>query len=329
MGDKMPRESIRKLYIEPTSACNLNCKICFRNSWIDEECAVMNDEVLEYVYESIQQLHDIKIVFAGMGEPLLHNRIVEMVNKAAQHNNEVEIITNATQLNEWLCNDLINAGMSRLWVSLEPSHIESANSLQVIENIKLFNSIRKGKCQLGLTYVITKGDFETIKQIEAVSKQLEAERVNISQLIPSERISDLAYSTDIPIGERKIDNIYDVQELKLNYCPFVEEGCTFIKWNGDVVPCMQLLHSSYTYLFDEKRTVYGYSFGNIKDKSLSDIWNGEEYSLFRERVKNFDFPDCTICYGCDDRKENKTDCMYNQLPTCGACLWAQNIARCP
>ena len=27
---------LRKLYIEPTTKCNLNCKMCFRHTWFDE-----------------------------------------------------------------------------------------------------------------------------------------------------------------------------------------------------------------------------------------------------------------------------------------------------
>ena len=27
---------LKKLYIEPTSKCNLNCKMCFRHTWFDE-----------------------------------------------------------------------------------------------------------------------------------------------------------------------------------------------------------------------------------------------------------------------------------------------------
>ena len=92
---------------------------------------------------------------------------------------------------------------------------------------------------------------------------------------------------------------------------------------------MQLLHSSYSYLYEEKRKIYSHSFGNINEQSLSEIYNSDEYVRFRENVKNFDFPCCTECLGCDDRKENLTDCMYNERPTCGACLWAQGYIRCP
>ena len=36
---------LKKLYIEPTSKCNLNCKMCFRNTWIDEKLSDMNLDI--------------------------------------------------------------------------------------------------------------------------------------------------------------------------------------------------------------------------------------------------------------------------------------------
>ena len=323
------KDTIKKLYVEPVSICNLSCRMCFRNNWIKEESGIMSQEVLDRVYESIAQLHHVKVIFSGMGEPLLHPDIVGMVKQAAQKDNKTEIITNATLLDENMGNELICAGLNCLWVSLDASHIESAKNLQAIENIKYFHKVREKQCDLGLTYVVSDGNPETIKEIEILAKHLHVDKVNISQMIPCERIDHLTYRNKVPIGTRNVDCISEILEPKFNYCPFIEEGSTFIKWNGEIVPCIQLLHSSYTYLFDEKRAVYSYSFGNIKSQLLSEIYDSELYVQFRERVKKFEFPDCTMCDGCDDRKENKTDCMYNEMPTCGACLWAQNIARCP
>ena len=37
---------IEKLYIEPASACNLNCKMCFRHSWINEKFGFMSEKTL-------------------------------------------------------------------------------------------------------------------------------------------------------------------------------------------------------------------------------------------------------------------------------------------
>ena len=33
---------LRKLYVEPTTKCNLNCKMCFRHTWFDEPICDLN-----------------------------------------------------------------------------------------------------------------------------------------------------------------------------------------------------------------------------------------------------------------------------------------------
>lgn len=328
----MYEDSIRKLYIEPTSMCNLNCKMCFRNSWIEEEQGLMSSEVISKIYKSVQSQKSIeKVVFAGMGEPLIHAKISEMVHHISQMMKETEIITNGTVLKESVSDNLIDAGLTFLWVSIDSSHIESSAQYSdvVFKNIEYFNRLRKGKCKLGFTFVLTNPSIDDLGRINEFADRFNADQINLSQIIPCELIENLNYDGRLPIGKISRIDINEKHQPRLNYCPFIEDGCCFIKWNGEVVPCMQLLHSSYTYLFNEKRKVMSYCFGNIKKQTLSDIWNSDKYRDFRKKVRNFEFPDCTLCDGCDDRKENRTDCMYNEIPTCGACLWAQNIARCP
>ena len=312
--------------------CNLKCKTCFRNSWIDEKQGLLSDELIEKLYDSSININGLeKVVFAGMGEPLIHTRICDMIKNFSQMGNKTQILTNAVLLDTNMSESLLDSGLDFLWISIDDAHIESAdNKLKIIlENIRYFNSIRGKKCKLGFTFVLNNADNNKLDKIRSFAWNFSADKINLSRIIPSEHISDLRYEDFVPVGVMKPENIESNQDIRLNYCPFIQEGACFVKWNGDVTACMQLLHSSYTYLFDEKRKVMAYSFGNIKDKTIQNIWNSSKYVQFRERVKMFDFPDCTICDGCDDRKENRTDCMYNEMPTCGACLWAQNIARCP
>lgn len=321
---------IKKVYIELSSACNLNCDICFRNTWIDEKQGLMCDDVIDRAYQDLKKMKHIdSVVFAGMGEPLLHGEICNLIKKASQLGIKTEIITNGTLLTEELSERLVESGLNQLWVSADESHIRSSDNDLFIRNINNFNSVRRNNCKLGLTYVLVNPILDNLIRIQGFAKHLNADEINISQIIPSEHIENLEYSDSFCVGKRSVNDLLIPIERKLNYCPFVEEGHVFIKWNGDIVPCMQLLHSSYTYLFKEKRKVMAYAFGNILDNTLYEIWNSKEYEEFRERVRNFDFPDCTLCNGCDDRLENRVDCMYNVMPTCGACLWAQNIARCP
>lgn len=326
----MNDDTIKKIYVELTSTCNMNCSICFRNSWINEEKAMMSNSLINNINKSLYGQSSVeKIVFAGMGEPLLHGRIFDMVKNASDLKVKTEIITNGSLLSADTSDRLIENGLNRMWISVDDSHLQNIEFGDIAENIGYFNSVRGDKCALGFTYVLVNPILEDLKRIEDFSKKYSADKVNISQLVPCNLIPDLKYNPDIPIGIMNTEDIFKPMERKLNYCPFVEENSVFIKHNGDISPCMQLLHSSYTYLYDEKRIVTAYSFGNMLCSNLFDVWNSDEYINFRRRVRNFEFADCTLCDGCDDRKENKTDCMYNSMPTCGACLWAQSIARCP
>ena len=310
---------MKKLYIEPTSICNLNCRICFRNNWFDEKQGVMSDEVLQKVYMYINESNELEtVMLAGMGEPLLHKKSVEIVKQISLSCKKAELLTNGTLLDKKMCDNLIMAGLDTLWISCDEAHVESAeSSVKTLKNIEYFNSIRKNKCKLGFTFVVEDACMDKIYEF---AKKFYADEINISGVIPSVPVNDIC-SINTILGEN--DTLYK------NYCPFRGEEKCFVKWNGDVSPCMQLLHSSYTYLFEEKRKVTAYSVGNLSEKSVEEIWNSKKYREFRKKVKNFEFPDCTLCDGCDDRLENKTDCMFNEMPTCGACLWAQNIARCP
>ena len=310
---------MKKLYLEPTSMCNLNCRTCFRNNWFDEKQGIMSDEILQKIYSYIKESNNLQsVMLAGMGEPLLHEKTAEIVNQISSSGKKAEVLTNGTLLDEKMSAELIGAGLDTLWVSCDEAHIESANSsAEILRSIEYFNSIRKNKCKLGFTFVVENACTDKIYEF---AEKFHADEVNISGAIPSSPVKDIC-SLNTIFGED--------DALHKNYCPFIEEEKCFVKWNGDVSPCMQLLHSSYTYLFEEKRKVTAYSFGNLSKNSLEEIWNSKKYREFREKVKNFEFPDCTLCDGCDDRLENKTDCIFNEMPTCGACLWAQNIARCP
>ncbi|MBE5781424.1 MAG: radical SAM protein, partial [Clostridiales bacterium] len=116
------------------------------------------------------------------------------------------------------------------------------------------------------------------------------------------------------------------------YCKFVMEGNCFVRWDGDVTPCMGLLHDTEAYIYKQNgftRKVSAKSFGNTHEKSLMEVWRSPEFAAFRQRVRDFDFSPCHICGGCSYIYENKQDCFLNEHPTCGACLWAQGMVQCP
>ncbi|MBQ3371736.1 MAG: SPASM domain-containing protein, partial [Oscillospiraceae bacterium] len=95
---------------------------------------------------------------------------------------------------------------------------------------------------------------------------------------------------------------------RANWCRFIEEGHCFIRWDGDVSPCMGLLHTADTFLGEHKRRIHHHSFGNVYEQSLGEIWNSKAYQDFRRRVHEFRYAPCLFC---------------------GGCLWGQGFAVCP
>lgn len=369
-------DKLLKIYVEPTSKCNLNCSMCFRNTWIDEDFEDMTMGTFKNIIRTIPENME-SIFFGGMGEPLSHKDIVIMVEEASKKASKVELLTNATLLDARVSSDLLDAGLDSLWISVDSFEEEGYGSIRkngklslVKENIKKFNEERRRrlrKIKLGLTFVAMKNNVKQIEKIPFFAAINGVDEVNISNVIPSDansasqtlynRVVDLElgavnaepFSTriNIPMMDwRQKDVMESLQSIlsnsmcevslsgipltrKTRYCRFIEEGNLFVRYDGNISPCMGLLHSGSTFWGNEKRTVLHHSFGNVNVHGLLEIWKSKEYSEFRERVRRFDFSPCIHCGGCQEREGNRSDCFGNMKPTCGACLWSEGIISCP
>ena len=365
---------LRKLYIEATTRCNLNCKMCFRNTWFDESIGDMSLEDFEKILETMPRSVQT-VFFGGQGEPLFHRDILRMIALAAGTGAEVELITNGTLLSEEMINGIIDAGLSRLWISIDDLDTEDnaasghAHSSQVLDNIRRFNRIRQARLStitLGITFVATKSNVHQLKKLPFFTVQYLIDEVNISNISPTDEDSqkEMLYTNlvnmytgpakgsvlptvRIPYFDMNIPEAADAlagmmakQNFALYYndqpvmrqtayCKFIREGMSFVRSDGEVCPCMALLHNGYTYMSNVRRKIYRHSFGNIKTQPLSEIWNSAEYKAFRRKFDEFEFSPCIYCGHCDMFAENKKDCTGNSHPTCGGCLWAEGVLSCP
>lgn len=376
-------EHIQKLYVEASSRCNLACKMCFRHSWVGERFGDLDPEVFARVMED-PVLRDTKTVFfGGMGEPLVHPELARMAALASVRGKKVELVTNGTLLDREKATELLRAGVSRIWVSIDELY-ENYGKIQigsdfelVLGNLETFNELRRGTgIRLGMTAVVMRDNIASLRRIREFAEHFEADDLNLSHMIPNRpedveqalwRMCDVAaiksvtdkigytwrfegfdMGTEIPMfkfSQRCKELLFpdeeSLQEAELfswkekpvtrrtDYCRFIEEGHCFIRWDGDVSPCMGLLHTADTYLGEHKRRIRHHSFGNVSGQSLGEIWNSEEYRAFRQRVHEFKYAPCLFCGGCDLLEENETDCIGSLAPTCGGCLWGQGFAVCP
>ena len=365
-----------KLYIEPTSFCNLNCEMCFRKTWINESFGnIKTERVLSVMDEPIFLDFVETVFFGGMGEPLFHPEIMVMIRAAKERGKRVELITNGTSLRKNVCEKLVELGVDKVWVSIDSFDPEGYGKIQVgssfgevVKNMELFNEARKGSAtKLGLTFVVMKSNILQLTEFERFADYILADDVNISNMIPNTREMEketLAYQTifedyfyphfydkaktQIAMFRMTVDDLAEnpgIEKLldrhrtllwrgepllrQENRCKFIVEGECFLRWDGEVMPCMGLLHSAQTCLSGTVRTVMSHSFGSVYEQSFSEIWNSEKYRHFRDRVAAYNFAPCFYCGGCVRREGNADDCISSDGPVCGACLWGQGVARCP
>ncbi len=359
---------LAKVYIEPTSHCNLSCHICIRNSW-DEPQGHMQEDTFERLLESLVRLPQKPVVvFGGFGEPLFHPRILEMVAAVRGVAQRVEIITNGLLVNEPMIEELIRLQLDVVWFSVDSLHTDAngrpSNLLPKIERLHWLREKAHSRLpETGFVFVATRLNLQELPDLVRSAVRYGISRYMVTNLLP--------YSEDV-CNETLYEHTLDYMESKPSYwaptvqlprmdwndithqplyqvlrhrpnarihdvnlsmaegrCPFVEAGAVAVAWNGAVSPCLALMHSHVSYLNGAPRAVTRHILGNIHEAALFDIWNDAEHLAFRRRVQEFDFSPCTLCGGCEMAEANQEDCFGNGFPTCGGCLWAWGIIQCP
>ncbi len=373
-------DSLKKVYIEPTTNCNFSCAMCFRNAWFDETFQDMPFDVFLTALDGIPKSAKT-IMLGGVGEPLVHPNIHDMIFECKKRGFIVELLTNASLLDDSMIDKLFTARLDTLWISLDTlrPHNTSANighpdAQKVIENINRLNKLRmpgvikyKKTPDVGIALVISEYNINELQHLPSFIAKHRISYVNISNIrMDNEGDANKQLYTDTlnkKIGSENAEMKFPIVNIpymdfsrddvknnfasllsqmnfilhinniplprKTQYCRFVEEGMVFIRSDGNVSPCMELLHNSATTLGTIKRTIHHHSFGNIKNQSIADIWESMEYRDFRTKVKEFSFSPCIYCGHCGYTESNLEDCYGNKAPTCGACLWSEGLFSCP
>jgi MoaA/NifB/PqqE/SkfB family radical SAM enzyme len=369
-----PALPLWKVYVEPTNCCNLMCRTCMRNVW-DEPPGDMSLATFARVIDGLRAVDPPPTVFfGGIGEPLFHPHIVDMVAQASAAGARVELITNGTLLDERRARGLIAAGLAMLWVSLDGATPESYTDVRlsaalpgVLANLARLRDLRDARRtplpEIGIAFVAMKRNLADLPALLRLGRDLGAAQFMVSNVLPhtAAMCGEVLYAR--ALSNNDYLSVPDLPQLRLpkmdrdrlgcdairqalrqewgvelvrngrralnDRCPFIEDGALAVSWEGNVSPCLPLLHTHVGYLHGCERMSRRYVIGNVSKCSLSDLWQEPEHVAFRERVLNFEFSPCTLCDGCVLSENNEEDCYGNAFPTCGGCLWAQGVVQCP
>ncbi len=341
--------NIKKLYIEASSECNLNCKMCFKQAFSEESGFLEIKTFKRAINETINNLQEV--VFGGIGEPLTHRNLTEMLQLIREKNSKtlITINTNGTLITDKIIDDFIELKVNEIAISCETGDIGHSNIETVL---RLTNKItqkrdkqQKGKPIITITTVLTKENYQDFPLFAAEVIKAGASKIMVSNLIPTHsRHQELMLLTETDDQEKqlislilnktigRIYTIYPNFKIKTErYCPFIEKNAAVLRWDGKIAPCYRFLHNTTEYFLKRQKDVKPYIFGDLNNKDIYDIWNEREYLWFRFKVKHNMFPSCTDCKFreyCDFLVNTDKDCWGNS-PSCADCLWYRSYAICP
>ena len=215
-----------------------------------------------------------------------------------------------------------------------------------------------GKPELGLAFVAGRKNINELPHVVALAESLSIRKLSISNLLAfDEDIKEnLLYKnslcwrdgstglnlppmdwndtfgrifTDLASLSGRMPATGNGRERLGDTCPFVEKGSLSIRWDGKVSPCWPLLYSHESYLGDRPRRSTEFFVGTVLEQSVQQIWDDPAYLSLRRKIGEFQFAPCVQCNNCEMADHNMEDCIGNEHPGCGGCLWAQGFIVCP
>lgn len=297
LAEVLPLETPILVQIFPIYACNFRCKYCTFSTQ-EEKRGFISDKVVmdlsmykKCVDDMTSFPQKLKVLrFVGMGEPLLHPNIAEMVSYATKKKitERIEILTNASLLTPKMSDSLVAAGLTKLLVSLQGTTKEKYYKVskvnidfkKFVENLRYFYK-HKGKSQLHIKIIDYALDGEKDRQKFYKLFGNICDTIGIEHagpIFPGVNYKKVLKGKSKPITQFGLP----ISELKICPQPFFTMQ---INPDGKVVPCYSVQ--------------YPEIIGDCSKQSICDIWKGKKYQHFRYKmldgVKNV----CKTCKNCN------------------------------
>lgn len=249
-----------------TSRCNLKCVMCSRTKKVEHGVADREGDLEFDLYRKIIDEAAAEGVCAvhltGNGEPLLHPRIVEMISYARAKNIlDLFMHTNATLLDRAMSRAILDAGLTRLIISIDSPRKETYESIrvgarfdEVMENIRAFVEMKKP-----VKYPIMR-----VQMVKMRANEEEVEEYD--RLFGA--LADVIGYTDY-INYFGMDEGKDTREKRFRkdfVCRHLWRRLT-VEVDGSVYACIPAPE--------------GVRLGSAEERTVKDLWHGERMAELR------------------------------------------------
>lgn len=279
--------------LETTYQCNLLCRHCYLCEHFDG----MPLEKIEEILHQLRDLHVVDLTISG-GEIFLRDDIFDILRTAARLGFRTTIISNGTLITDRIIEEL--ATIPLFFIKLS---IYSLNP------------------QIHDMITCVKGSHE--KAMNAFHQLLQSgQRVSVGAIIQKENARDIPALKEYVeqhgayfFGDYKIFPDHEGNEEPLDYY-VEEETLTDLLKSRTITPIQEISCQAATIKakIDPAGNVYPCELlqiplGNLHEQSFPTIWSSSKTLAVRERVQNYNPPECEHC-------TNKANCVR-----CPAYVW--------
>jgi len=306
--------------IETTNYCNMTCKMCQRTTNLQRKLQHMDMDIFNIIVDQLEPqkesdynkwksfvkkelsidsapsennfYYDIVskcITLHGFGEPLLDPMLPERVKLLSDRNIPTYFSCNPNNIRINFIKELFKSGIGYIKFALDSLDDERAKKIRgkladFSKSYELICKVLKLKKEIlsDTVIVITMLDFFG----------------DFSEKSEAKQFLRLWEDKDVYAYVKSIDNrwLLDKKGNKIQgkekshytkqYCEYPWTSMTILA-NGDVVACTQDINGVW-------------KFGNVKDSSLVDIWNGEKIQAFRKMQITGNYRNDFMCHSnCD------------------------------
>jgi radical SAM protein with 4Fe4S-binding SPASM domain len=321
---RMPAATPLEVYIEPTNRCNEFCTTCPRTFFRREPEADLD---LPRFVRILDQFPGVRrVVLHGVGEPLLARDLPAMVAEAGRRGAVVLFNSNALALHPRLQRQLVAAGLDELRVSMDAADPSTYRAVRGVDGYDramrrtgelcaLLRETGAARPRVSMHFIAMRENLPELPAAIARAAALGVRAVTLQRLVYFGR--GMAREEHSVMGE-------EVGAL-LSACEAVAErtgvelqgtgrlgpadsvrpidgarpwaGCgrpwrsTYVTANGNVLPCCIAPFST--------RDYDGIVLGNLFERPIAEIWNGDRYRAFRDAHRSDSPPE--PCRGCGTR----------------------------
>jgi radical SAM protein with 4Fe4S-binding SPASM domain len=269
--------------IESTNLCNMHCIMCPRDE-LTREKKVMNQDIYEKIIKDCITLSVPKVLFSGFGEPLFDKDIVKKIYYAKKMGiREIHMFTNASLMDEHMASELIYSGLDYMIISLDAANAEDYQKIKpginfdcicknIISFLRLRRTIYRNKPYVKIRLTKLNGDKGNGVIIKKF-KKLKAEIV-----YPA--LHDWS-------GQLKSSIACQNNLMQIPSWP------CYLLWTSLTILCdgsVPLCCKDFNKVFN---------FGNIKEKSLAEIWENEYLEAIRRKHLKRSFNEINLCRACE------------------------------